>query len=969
MTTTATFRQFRGNPYITCTAITLGTIASSRTSAAGPEAFFHLSAKNVTCTGTGADGGAINPYEDIEYRWARTAGTTGLNTNAMTWLVALVAGTPESTTRDADVDQVGPECMVRAISTVATTEQWTLTARAADGAGGYITASTTITLTITAPNDTRRFYFDSVAGNNANDARDPWGFNVSGCTFTNSTKRLVKTGAFASYNHTTATTPDKPYRSNYVGIVSGTGVTAGSYEIASKISDDELELVADIGGTNPTNVVLSTGPRQNGDSAFYDSMANNDICCFKSGGSWTLTDYPNGFNRFSGLQGLRILRYGTTAATFVGQVKANIPGATNFGNNVFSGFTLDGNNTETINVLISGSGSGTVSNFYLSNCTLQNCATSTTSSNCNYQDTRCGDGLGWWKCTMTRANAGQHGILAGGTNTSWFFVMGCTISGDGSNATLDHHIYPTFQYNGLFGWNNFGAAANRNYCINTNTALTGSAFAEYVSVVENNLTGTLRACDFSQTSNDYSISRFRKVVVDGNAINGLDGDGQFLFYCCDSMTFRDNIAWGNTGGRMFAPDGQQTSLNLKVYKNRVYTAQAETSSMFELPDTLAAVLFRDNDIWDARSSATTYAFDVDFDGAAVSLSNNRVYTPSRSGNVLLNDGSATTFAAYAAVDTLARSTTPDWTDATTGDLTPTYDPPEAPTLIAQGSELEADQATQATFTWTPSSANANITNIFRIGNATGDYDSMVQSRANPTILTGLEPVTRYYFVMYETDGYDVSSASSELYFETGPEGAPQTDGNRIYGVLGINVDASGRQAWTNPGNVNGEAANDTTYAQNALTADGSDFIATGIPATAIDEVVVGIKLGVRISASVGPAAGSAIAIYIYNSSGVVLASGSITLTGAAATDYEDSSVTLLAGTYAQLKAIIEAGLPTTGSVGDSPRGLVLDAGVVAGSTTFRAHEVWLVPVLAEESSGDVGGDEDAVDDLLLCGGW
>lgn len=51
----------------------------------------------------------------------------------------------------------------------------------------------------------------------------------------------------------------------------------------------------------------------------------------------------------------------------------------------------------------------------------------------------------------------------------WFFMVGQTdISGDATNATYEHHIYPNVSAHGLFRWIKFGAASNRNFCLNLN---------------------------------------------------------------------------------------------------------------------------------------------------------------------------------------------------------------------------------------------------------------------------------------------------------------------------------------------------------------------------------------------------------------------------------------------------------------------------------------------------------------------
>lgn len=72
--------------------------------------------------------------------------------------------------------------------------------------------------------------------------------NITAATFTNATLTLSKTGAFASYTWQSGDT---------VTIVSGTGVTPGSYAIGSRTSDNAIVLEADIGGANPADVVFT----------------------------------------------------------------------------------------------------------------------------------------------------------------------------------------------------------------------------------------------------------------------------------------------------------------------------------------------------------------------------------------------------------------------------------------------------------------------------------------------------------------------------------------------------------------------------------------------------------------------------------------------------------------------------------------------------------------------------------------
>lgn len=77
------------------------------------------------------------------------------------------------------------------------------------------------------------------------------GANLTAATFTTSTKNLNQTGKFSGYSFTSG---DKIY------ITGGTGITTGLYEVASRTDDDNIVLVEDIGGTNPSDVTShSTG--------------------------------------------------------------------------------------------------------------------------------------------------------------------------------------------------------------------------------------------------------------------------------------------------------------------------------------------------------------------------------------------------------------------------------------------------------------------------------------------------------------------------------------------------------------------------------------------------------------------------------------------------------------------------------------------------------------------------------------
>jgi len=61
--------------------------------------------------------------------------------------------------------------------------------------------------------------------------------SVTGANWTNSTKLLTQTDAFATYVHHTG---------DVIDLTGGTGVVAGEYTISAKIDDDTIELATDI---------------------------------------------------------------------------------------------------------------------------------------------------------------------------------------------------------------------------------------------------------------------------------------------------------------------------------------------------------------------------------------------------------------------------------------------------------------------------------------------------------------------------------------------------------------------------------------------------------------------------------------------------------------------------------------------------------------------------------------------------
>jgi hypothetical protein len=122
------------------------------------------------------------------------------------------------------------------------------------------------------------YYFDTTSGNNSNDGFDGI-VKASSTSFswTESTKTLTKTGAFASY---TWQPGDRIY------IVSGTGATAGYYTVASKTSNNAIVLTTSLssGAVDLGAVItVSSGPKQTVAAATTLLAGNNVRILFKRG--------------------------------------------------------------------------------------------------------------------------------------------------------------------------------------------------------------------------------------------------------------------------------------------------------------------------------------------------------------------------------------------------------------------------------------------------------------------------------------------------------------------------------------------------------------------------------------------------------------------------------------------------------------------------------------------------------------
>ena len=146
--------DFRGNPYVTISAIdTSGGIATSRTSGTTPM-FFQASASEITATGTS------DAWSDLEYRWV-------LRNNDGSLIVHTDTLTDPSTGQEVDplVDQFGPEAAF--VLRDAGTYRLRLYCRGKNGSG-FTTATVDATITASAFSPSNTYYVDPDDGDDGN---------------------------------------------------------------------------------------------------------------------------------------------------------------------------------------------------------------------------------------------------------------------------------------------------------------------------------------------------------------------------------------------------------------------------------------------------------------------------------------------------------------------------------------------------------------------------------------------------------------------------------------------------------------------------------------------------------------------------------------------------------------------------------------------------------------------------------
>lgn len=647
--------SFRGNPYLTVTAIdTSGGIVLSRTSGTTP-CFVQASAKNITATGSD------RPYEDLEFRW-----DFGDPSGAETF-----TSPANAQPVNANADQFGPEaaCCYRAAGTYTVT----LTIRGKNGSG-YTTATVTTGVTVTAFNPSSADYWlDETNGLDTNDGLDPWGFAVTGGSYTSSTKRLVKAGAFTAYDHAAATAPALAHdRLNFVRLTGGTGITPGLYEIAAKIGNDEIELVTSA-GSNSSNVTTSSGPKKTPATL----NGSNRRIRLRRGGNYPLTTQlirvTNNVRWTSYGSGNRPRIYASSAISDYFFKWNQASGVQSVSNYVWSYLDFDCDNSNGVLYTSSSGGTGVGNDLYLDNCLVRNKQDTTSAFPPIYFSGGVSGvttaNFGAWACDVDMASESVRQSFFDSAQ-NWTFAVGCSFTGGvGTSSVLDHHIYTGSGNHQLYRWIDFGPSTTRNYCINGNCTSTVGGHTDYFVVSECDMSGVERGLDLSNANNDrVSGGAFRNTVVEGNSFHGLSGDGVVLYYNADTVTFRDNVFWGNSGL------SSRTTIEVAdpfsaatIYLNKFH--HQSTGGVIEFPaSTSVAYDVRDNEIVCTSATAGMQSGPA---APAGTIAGNRYYAPNDTSPEWSLNSVSKTFSQWqaAGLDTDGAISNPGWTDSVNGDFT------------------------------------------------------------------------------------------------------------------------------------------------------------------------------------------------------------------------------------------------------------------------------------------------------------
>lgn len=588
---------YYGNPNITVTSIdTSGGIAFSRkpdgvTVIGYTPCFIHVSASNITCTGTTPNGQPVVPYEDLSYSWRSSDTSAELIANP-----GVRGGTV-----NAHTDQLGPEAVFP--FRTAGTYTITLTIRARSTGGSIITATRTETVVISdfrlSPGYTAIYVDSNAAGGGDGTISAPYNDLVQAQVYArNGTNKEI----FIKYGSVFSAAADATTPIFYVG----------GHDFAGALSGFRMTPYP-IGGTGAAPIFnVSSGigaPIQMRNGGASSTAARRDIV----------------------ISGMRF-----TADSFgVGHLTL-----------INCQYTSSDDRADCVNIYWDNcSTSGDRSTFIMQ-------GSSSTSDPADLYDLL--NNFGIWNCNFvspvstTRPN---QGVTTDGK--TWSFWVGGSIVGgvNAASALLTHHVYASIRQHSYYAWIDFGLGENRNMALNLNWNTVPAdggplQYAEFVSVSECGVGGPSRFLDLSNgPSNSGSPAEvlFRNVVCQMNRVHDLPLGTTVSGFCIESFTHRYNEIWECANTQGYAPyfasswnfnylDGIMVT---RFYGDKIYQSGLTTAAIISMPGCTLPQTITDMRMVCGQPTARHIAIGFAAQAGSVINRNQFAATPTGDGSTLL----------------------------------------------------------------------------------------------------------------------------------------------------------------------------------------------------------------------------------------------------------------------------------------------------------------------------------------------
>jgi hypothetical protein len=319
---------------------------------------------------------------------------------------------------------------------------------------------------------------------------------------------------------------------------------------------------------------------------------------------------------------------------------------------------------------INQSNGGSIFDIYLDNVTLANTLDINgfevvDMSKTNGNASPAGDSysyFGYWNTTIsgpTNSTGNRQGVAGGTFNGVW--IVGGAISGAGQTGFFDHHVYLHTQFDALVSYVNFGSSGvspSRNYSVKIaydkgDGASPGtSAIAQYTNVNSNLLTGTARATNLGNVTNDPTVTTWNNCVESGNAYVNLTSSPNVQPYTATTFTLRYGRAWGSSGD-WYAPTPASGATNnylaANVYFNSIYKIDGGVAIInYKLATYSLKQEVTDNKFYGTSASAILQdIIYADQTSAGSIINRNTNFAPNATSG-LFNNASQVTFANWQA---------------------------------------------------------------------------------------------------------------------------------------------------------------------------------------------------------------------------------------------------------------------------------------------------------------------------------